>query len=194
MRRPAAAALLALLAAAAPALGATRVSGTVLTAEVSPDSSHGAGDLVIVDKGGRTSRYEVAGKTRVTRDGKDVKFDDALIGDLVVRAKYDPKTKVLTVLDLKSSGVEKPVKKPAPATVNGEVAFADAIKGTLSVRLGPGRTRDFTVAETTKVAREKAEGPAQEIGFENVAVGDLVEVRSADGKIADSIRVHPAAK
>jgi hypothetical protein len=194
--RPAAAALLALLAAAAaPALGATRVTGKVLTAEVSPDQN-GAGDLVIVDKGGRTSRYEVEGKTRVTRDGKPVPFEETLVGDMVLRAKYDPKSKVLTVLDLKSSGVEKPAKtaaKPEAAYVTGEVAFTDAIKGTLSVRQGPGRTRDFAVTDATKVLRVKAEG-AQEIAFETVAVGELVEVRSADGKTADSIRVRPAAK
>jgi len=196
--RPAAAALIALLAAAvAPALGATRVAGKVLTAEVAPDSENGAGDLVIVDKGGRTARYEVADTTRVTRDGKPATFDSALVGDMVVRAKYDPKTKVLTVLDLKSSGEAKPAKSPAKpeaAYVTGEVAFADAIKGTLSVRQGPGRTRDFIVTEATKVLRVKAEGQTQEIGFENVSVGDPVEVRSTDGKNADSIRVRPAAK
>lgn len=203
MSRSAAAALFAALTlAAASARAATRVSGTVLTAEVASDPQAGAGSLVIVDKGGRTAQYAVLGTTRVTRDGKDVKFDNALIGDLVVRAKYDPKTKTLTVLDLKSSGVVKPAKKDAaapaqaagPATVDGEVAFADAIKGALSVRLAPGRTRDFAVTEATKVLREKSEAPAQEIGFENVSVGDSVEVRSADGKTADSIRVRPAAR
>ena len=196
MSRSAAAALFALLAVA-PARAATRVSGTVLTADISPED--GAGNLVIVDKGGRTSSYGVAGTTHVTRDGKEVKFDNALIGDMVVRAKYDPKTKVLTVLDLKSSGTEKSAKKAAsakaePSNVTGEVAFADAIKGALSVRLGAGRTRDFAVTDATKVLRVKAEGQMQEIGFENVAVGDSVEVHSTDGKTADSILVRPAAK
>ncbi len=62
------------------------------------------------------------------------------------------------------------------------------------MRLGPGRTRDFAVTDATKVLRVKAEGATQEIGFENVAVGDSVEVHSADGKTADSIRVRPAAR
>lgn len=198
MSRTAAAALTALLTLAASSARAATLSGKVLTAEVASDSADGSGDLVIVDKGGRTARYEVAGTTRVTRDGKPASFDETLVGDMVVRAKYDPKTKVLTVLDLKSSGTEKKAAKPAPkaeaAYVTGEVAFTDAIKGTLSVRQGPGRTRDFAVTDATKVLRVKAEGPTQEIGFENVAVGDLVEVRSADGKTADSIRIRPAAK
>ena len=175
--------------------------GTVLTAEVASDpfSEGAAGSLTIVDKAGETEQYSVLGTTRVTRDGKDVKFDTTLIGDLVVRATFDPKTKTLTLLDLKSSGTAKPVRKAAakpaaPATVSGEVAFADAIKGTLSVRTGKSATRDFAVVQTTKVRRKAADKPAQEIGFENVSVGDVVEVRSRDGKTADRIVVRAPAR
>ena len=200
MNRPAAAALAALLTlGGAAARAATRVTGTVLAAEIAAEAPEsGAGSLTIVDKAGQTASYSVLGTTRVTRDGKDVKFDTALIGDLVVRAKFDPKTKTLTVLDLKSSGIVKPAKKAAapaaPANVSGEVAFADAIKGLLSVRSGKDATREFSVAETTKVLRETAGKPAQEVGFETVAVGELVEVSSRDGKTADEIRVRPAAR
>lgn len=196
MSRAAAAALLALLAAA-PAWAAKPVTGKVLTAEVTPESGEGSGDLVIVDKGGNTARYGIDNATKVTRDGKRAAFEQTLVGDSVLRAKYDPKTKVLTVLDLKSSTESKPAKaeaKPEAAYVTGEVALTDALKGTLSVRQGPGKTRDFEVTETTKVLRVKAEGQTQEIAFESVAVGELVEVRSTDGKTADSIRVRPAAK
>ena len=197
MSRAAAAALIALVAASAPVLGATQIGGKVLTAEVTPESGNGAGDLVIVNKSGRTARYGIDSATKVTRDGKPAAFEETLVGDMVVRAKYDPKTKVLTLLDLKSAAEAKPAKaaaKPDAAFVTGEVAFTDAIKGTLSVRLGPGKTRDFLVNDATKVLRVKAEGQTQEIAFENVSIGDPVEVRSADGKTADSIRVRPAAK
>ena len=207
MNRHAAAAFAALLmvhaaiarSADAPA---TRVSGTVLAAEVAAEAPEsGAGSLTIVDNAGQTAQYSVLGTTRVTRDGKDIKFDTTLIGDLVVRAKFNPKTKTLTLLDLKSSGNVKPAKKPAapakaaaPSAVSGEVAFADAIKGALSVRTGKGATRDFFVVETTKVLREIAGKPAQATGFENVAVGDAVEVRSRDGKTADQIVVRAPAR
>lgn len=196
MSRTAAAALLALLAAA-PALAAKPVTGKVLTAETTPESGAGTGDLVIVDKGGRTSRYGIDRATHVTRDGKPAPFEETLVGDSVLRAKYDPKTKVLTILDLKSSTEAKPAKaapKAEAAYVTGEVAFTDALKGMISVRQGPGKTRDFAVTDATKVLRVKAEGGAQEIPFESIAVGEPVEVRSADGKTADSIRVRPAAK
>jgi hypothetical protein len=198
VNRPAAAALAAILtvgAAAARAADApeARVAGTVLMAQVSSDP--GAGSLVILDKAGRSTKYSVRDTTHLTRDGKDIKFDTTLIGDLVVRAKFDPKTKTLTLLDLKSFGSVKPSKNAAaPATFSGEVAFADAVKGELSVRKGKGATREFAVVETTKVLRETADKPAREAGFETVTVGELVEVRTRDGKTADEIRVRPAAR
>ena len=208
--------IVALLAAFAPAARAaaateTRDSGTVLTAEVADDPWGGggaAGSLVIVDKAGDTAGYSVLGTTRVTRDGKDTKFDTSLVGNLVVRAMFDPATKTLTVLDLKSPAAVKASKKvplkaakavkPAmaakPVLVTGEVAFADAIKGELSVRAGKDRTLKFAVVETTTVLLETPGKPAQEIGFDTVAVGEAVEVRSHDGKTADQIRVHAAAR
>jgi hypothetical protein len=200
----AAAALAAILAGASPSRAADApaalVKGRVLTAEVADDPWGGpgaAGSLVIADKAGQTAEYSVDGTTRVTRDGKKIKFDKTLVGDAVVRATYDPQTKVLTLLDLQSPSGEKAAKKAAKAEaafVTGEVAFADAIKGTLSVRQGSGKTRDFAVSDATKVLRSKAEGQAQEIGFESVSIGDPVEVRSRDGKTADTIRIRPAAK
>jgi len=219
VNRLAAAALAALLtagaasarAADAPAKTAdvseTRDSGTILTAEVATDpfsdNVSGAGSLVITDKAGRTESYSVLGTTRLTRDGKPIVFDSTLVGDLVVKAAFDPKTKLLTVLDLKSApppiswtqASPKPAKpaKAVKGTVTGEVAFTDALKGLLSVKTGKGRTRKFAVVDATTVLRETADGAAQEIGFESVAIGDAVEVRSRDGKTADQIRVRPAA-
>jgi hypothetical protein len=63
----------------------------------------------------------------------------------------------------------------------------------LSVRTLGGATRDFAVGEATKILRETAGKPNQEIGLENVAVGDLIEVSSRDGKTADQIIIRPAA-
>ena len=212
MNRPAAAAFAALLtagAAFARAAGTpeTRASGTVLTAEVASDpfadNVSGAGSMVIVDPAGHTANYSVVGTTRLTRDGKKITFDTTLVGDLVVRAEFDPNTKTLTVLELKTPGTAAPAKKAvrpaakkaaATAIVSGEVAFADAIKGELSVRLGKGRTRKFAVAETTTVLRKTADEPAREVAFETVAVGDVVEVRSRDGKVADQIRIRAGAR
>ena len=202
MSRLAAAAFVALLAAGASAARtddapAARVSGRVLTAEIASDpfadGTSGAGSMVIVDKDGHTEEYSVLGTTRLTRDGKNIKFDTSLIGNLVIQAEFDPQTKTLTLLDLKSPETVAPAKKAAPpAIVSGEVAFADALKGSLSVRTGRGHTRKFAIVETTTVLRETAGGPAQEIGFETVSVGDAVEVRSRDGRTADQIRVRAA--
>ncbi|MFI5349895.1 MAG: hypothetical protein ACHQ2Z_10145 [Elusimicrobiota bacterium] len=214
MNRLAAAAIAALLTFGAASARAddteTRVSGTVLTAEVAndpfADNVSGAGSLVVADKAGRTESYSVLGTTRLTRDGKPIVFDSTLVGNMVVKAVYDPRTKLLTVLELKSapppiswtdsskSTATKTAKPAAPGTFSGEVAFADAINGLLSVRSGKGRTQKFAVVDTTTVLRETADGPAQEVGFETVAVGDIVVVRSRDGKTADQIRVRPAAK
>jgi hypothetical protein len=217
VNRLAAAALAAILtsgaasarAADAPAKTAdvseTRDSGTILTAEVATDpfsdNTSGAGSLVITDKAGRTESFSVLGTTHLTRDGKPIVFDSTLVGDLVVKAAFDPKTKLLTVLDLKSApppiSWNQAPPKPAKAvkgTITGEVAFTDAIKGVLSVKTAKGRARKFAVVDATTVLREAADGSAQEIGFESVAIGDAVEVRSRDGKTADQIRVRPAAR
>ena len=203
-------ALLTSFAAAAWAVPAPRTGdlGTVLTAEAASDpfadDAGGAGSLVIVYKDGHTAGYSVIGTTRLTRDGKKVAFDPAMIGDLVARAEFDPNTKTLAVLDLMSPEAAASAKKEArpaakgkpavPAVVMGEVAFTDALRGTLSVRAGNGRMREFAVAETTVVLRQTADGRPRAAGFETVSVGDSVEIRSRDGKNADQIRVRPAAR
>ncbi|HEX4048516.1 MAG TPA: hypothetical protein VH309_11805 [Elusimicrobiota bacterium] len=199
MSRWAVAALAALLlvgAARAADAPSGQISGRVLTTEVATDpfAEGGAGSLVIVDKAGQTAEYSVLGTTKVMRDGKKIHFDATLVGDLVVKAKFDPATKTLTLLDLKSSGAVKPAKKAAPALIKGEVAFTDALKGVLSVQTLKGVTRDFAVVDATKVLRQAGDDAPQDIAFETVAVGDSVEVRSRDGKTADEIRVRVPAR
>lgn len=195
MSRGVLAALAALLLAGAaragdaPATG--QVSGRVLTTVAADPSDGNSASLVIVDKAGLRSEYSVLDTTKVMRDGKKVHFDATLVGDLVVKAKYDPKTKTLILLDLKSSGTVK-AAKASPSAVKGEVAFADAINGVLSVRTSNGATRDFAVGDATKVLRLAGDAAPQDVAFETVAVGDSVEVRSRDGKTADEIRVRAA--
>ena len=139
------------------------------------------GGLVIVDKHGRAEEYRMRRATKILRDGRVSDSDRALIGDVVIRGTYDPKTKRLTLLELKTSAVK------------GEVALSDAIKGTLSVRVRKGVLREFTVSDATKILSSSEGKPEREVLFETVAVGDAVEVRSADGRLADNIRVRPSS-
>ncbi len=183
--RPAAAALL-LAALAARAAAAPLRPGTVYKTEK-------GGGLVIVDKNGRTEEYRMRRDTKVFRDGKKADFEHELIGDVVISGTYDPKTKVLTLLELKSGVQAAPADLPEK-TVKGEVALTDAIKGTLSVRAGKGVLHEFTLGDATKVLISAEGKPEKEVAFETVAVGDAVEVRSADGRLADEIRVRPGAR
>jgi hypothetical protein len=169
-------------------------SRKILKTETDPASATGDGKVTVVDDAGKKTEFPVNAATRVMRDGKKVSFDTALIGDLVVLAKFDPKTKTLSVLELRS-GTDKPAAAAPPSgRVLGEVAFADALKGELSVKLGAGRTRTFGIGEKTKIVREAEGKPAAEADFATVKVGDSVEVLSGDGKTADEIRVRAASR
>ena len=146
-----------------------------------------------MDKDGRTEEYRMRRGTKVLRDGKRADPERALIGDAVIRGTYDPKSKVLTLLELRSGVQAAPAALPGE-TVKGEVALADAIKGTLSVRVRKGVLHEFAVGDATKILAAVEGKPAREVLFETVAVGDAVEVRSADGRLADEIRVRPGAR
>lgn len=176
MRRAAALLLLAALAvpAAADKPLVSASSGTVKGAE--PDAVSIAG----VD--GRTRSYMPDARLKPLRDGRPVALDADLIGDFVIRARYDPKTKKLTVLELKSPA-------PPPANVQGEIATTDVLQGAVTVRLGGGSTLEFKTGEKTKVLRD-----GKDALLESLKVGERVEVRSADMKTADEIRVVAAPK
>ena len=184
MKNLAAALLLAALAAGADAAPLT--PGTVFKTEE-------GGGVVIVDKDGRTEVYRMKRATRIIRDGKKETPENTLVGDVVIRGAYDPKTKVLTLLELKSGVLAAPAALP-DQTVKGEVALTDAINGTLSVRVRKGVLREFIVADATKVLAAIDGKPAKEVLFETIAVGDPVEVRTTDGRTADEIRVRPGAR
>lgn len=153
------------------------------------------GRVTIFDKADHTEEFKVTSKTKVTLDGKPAKFQKAAaIGALVLKALYDPSTKELAALDLKS------VPKPAadaddlklPGTVHGEVANTDVLKGVVSVRSADKTVREYIVPETAKILREAEGKPAADILIEAIKVGDAVEVLSADGKTALEIHVRDA--
>ena len=153
------------------------------------------GRVTIFDKADHTEEFKVTPKTKVTLDGKPAKFQKAAaIGTLVLRALYDPNTKVLASLDLKS--VPRVVADAddikLPGTVYGEVANTDVLKGVLSVRSADRSVREFIVPESAKIQREAAGKPAMDILIEALNVGDAVEVLSADGKTALEIHVRAA--
>lgn len=111
-----------------------------------------------------------------------------LLSALAARAAAAPLTP-----KLKSGLKAAPAALPAKV-VKGEVALTDAIKGILSVRVGKGALREFSVGDATKILACAEGKPETEAAFETVSVGDAVEVRSADGRLADEIRVRPGAR
>jgi len=153
------------------------------------------GRVTIFDKADHTEEFKVTPKTEVTLDGKPAKFQkSAAIGTLVLKAIYDPNTKELASLDLKS--LPKPVAdvddSRLAGTITGEVANTDVIKGVLSVRSADKSVREFIVPETAKIQREAEGKPGTDIPIEALKIGDAVKVLSADGKTALEIHVRTA--
>ncbi len=138
------------------------------------------GRLTMTDKAGRVEELKANPRTKVTLNGKPAQFKAAIPGTIVLRAQYDPATKMLLALDLKSGP-----KDAAPGRVTGELAGTDVLKGTLSVRTGPNSTRDYAVTEATAIEGRDA----KPLALESLKPGDAVEVDSRDGKAAASVRV-----
>jgi hypothetical protein len=187
--------LLTLSAAAAdaPKVKPTRLAGIVVksSSKISPGADGPVfreGRLTMADKADRSEELKANPKTKVTLDGKPSTFKAATPGTLILRALYDPNTKILSVLDLKSVAREAPPGDLPGGTVTGEVANTDVLKGTVSVRLGPQSNREYAVTEQTTVVG--ADGKA--LQFEGVKIGDAVEVESKDGKSASVVRVRLA--
>lgn len=177
------AALMALTAAAAEAPLA-RTAGKVVKSQSKISPSAGGpvfreGRLTIAGKGGEED-YKTTPRTKVTLDGKPAKFPKAAVaGAIALKALYDPATKELASLDLKSGPFA------------GEVANTDILTGALSVRAADKSLRDFVVPENAKIRRE-VDGKAAPIPFEALQVGDAVEVHSSDGRTAAEIHARPA--
>jgi hypothetical protein len=180
-------------AEAKPKIQPTRLAGIVLksSSKISPGADGPVfreGRLTMADKADRSEELKANPKTKVTLDGKPSTFKAATPGTLIVRALYDPNTKVLTVLDLKSVPREPSPAAEQPGTVTGEVANTDVLKGTVSVRLGPQSNREYAVSEQTTVV-----GPdGKALSFEAIKIGDAVEVESKDGKSASVVRIRLA--
>lgn len=186
---------------AKPAAELSRTAGKITHASTklapSPDGPvFREGRVTVLDKADHVEEFKATPATKVTLDGKPAKFQKAAaIGALVLKALYDPATKELASLDLKSVPMPKPDADDAAAgagPVRGEVAITDVFKGVLTVRSADKTMREFTVPASARIVREAEGRPAQPVGLESLGVGDAVEVFSADGKSADEVHARPA--
>lgn len=188
-------------AAAAPKKAAAQVartSGKILQAQSklapSPDGPvFREGRVTIFDKAEHTEEFKITPKTKVTLDGKPAKFQNSsAVGTLVLRGLYDPNTKELASLELKSGPKPDGDDAKYGGTLTGEVANTDVIKGVLSVRTAGKTVREYSVTDVTKIRREAKDTVGADIAFESVQVGESVEVHSMDGKTASEIHVRAA--
>ena len=171
----------------------SRTAGKVIAsqAKIAPSADGPVfreGRLTLLDKADHTEELKVTPRTKVTLNGKPAKFEkSAPVGTLVLKALYNPDTKELASLDLRS--VPKiDADDASGGQTKGEVANTDILKNTLSVRIGRQTIRDFAVTDATTIMRE-AEGKATPIGLDAIKVGDAVEVTSVDGKTATEVHV-----
>lgn len=189
--------LVSLSASAAnpPKSALSRTAGKIIKAQskLAPGSdgpSFREGRVTIFDKADHTEEFKATTRTKVTLDGKPAKFQKAaVIGALVLKALYDPNTKELASLDLKSGPKPDLDDSQLPGTAQGEVTNTDVIKGILSIRSADKSTREYSVPDATKIVREAEGKPGEIIQIESLHVGDSVEVQSADGKTATEIHV-----
>lgn len=193
----AAALLLALPSAAAdakPKALPTRLAGKVVKAsmKIAPGADgrpvFREGRLTMTDKADRVEELKATPRTKVTLDGKPAAFKAATAGTVILRAVYDPNTKELSELDLKSGPRPEALIGEPAGVVAGEVANTDVLKATLSVRTGPQNVREFAVTEQTRITGKNG----ALLGLETVKIGDAVEVDSKDGKTAADVRVISA--
>lgn len=181
-----------------PKAALARIAGKILKAQskLAPGSDgpeFREGRVTIFDKADHTEEYKVTPKTKVTLDGKPAKFQKAAaIGALVLKGLYDPNTKVLATLDLKSGPKLDADDSQLAGTVHGEITNTDVIKGLLSLRAADKSMRHFVVPETAKIRREAAGKPLEDVQIEALQVGDAVEVHSADGRTALEIHARAA--
>ena len=151
------------------------------------------GRVTIFDKAEHTEEFKVTPQTKVTLDGKPGKFQNSSsVGTLVLKALYDPNTKELASLDLKSVPKTDNDDAKFGGTVKGEVANTDIVKGVISVRTAAKAVREYAVTDNTKVRREAEGTPGAEITLDAVQVGESAEIHSSDGKTASEIHVRAA--
>jgi hypothetical protein len=204
-----AAALAVLVSLSAFAAGAPKPKGKAAVAQTSgkiiqsqsklapgPDGPElREGRVTILDRADRTEEYKVTPRTRIKLDGKPGKFQkSSQIGTLVLKAVFNPATKELLSLDLKSLPRPRPeADEVQPAGLfQGEITNTDVIKGALSLRGADRSMRTYAVSETAKIRREAAGKPAEDVQLEALQVGDTAEVQSPDGRTAFEIRARAA--
>lgn len=175
-----------------------RTAGKVLKsdAKIAPSADGPVfreGRVTIFDKADHTEEFKATPRTKVTLDGKPAKFQrSAVPGALVLKALYNPATKELASLDLKSAPKPDADDYRLPGTVHGEVSNTDALGGVLSVRTADKAVRNYLVSDATRILREEEGKPGAEIRIESLQIGDAVEVHSADGKTALEIHARAA--
>ena len=176
----------------------SRTAGKIIQAQSklapSPDGPvFREGRVTIFDKADHTEEFKVTPKTKVTLDGKPGKFQNSSsIGTLVLRAVYDPNTKELTSIDLKSVPKTDNDDSKFGGTMRGEVANTDIVKGVISVRTAAKVVREYSVSDVTKIRREAEGTPGSDITLDAVQVGESAEIHSSDGKTASEIHVRAA--
>ena len=132
------------------------------------------GRLTIVDDAGHVEEFKVSRRTTVRCDGKRADFGQTASPTacgIVDKAYFDARTKELLALELKRGSGEA-------LELRGEVAGTDVMARKVSIRLAAGSTLEFAVAEG--------------VAIEALKIGDLVELRSKDGRSADELHVRPA--
>jgi hypothetical protein len=151
------------------------------------------GRLTLLDKADHTEEFKATPRTKVTLDGKPAKFQKAAApGALVLKALFDPATKELASLDLKSGPKPDADDPSASDAVRGEIANTDVLKGVLSVRTAAKTVVEFIVPDSAKIRREAGGKLGEAVPLEALQVGDSVEVHSADGKTAAEIHARAA--
>lgn len=184
-------------AAPAPKPKAARASSRASGRIIPSAAKAGEGRITVADDAGHVEEFQLDARTRTTCDGKAAAWKKAAVPGACERAAkilYDPSTKRVSVLELKSALKADADDAKGRPTVSGEVAATDVIAGRISVRLGGGATVDFKVVEATKLVSEAEGTPSADVLFESIKVGDRVEVHSKDWKTADEIHVRAAAR
>jgi hypothetical protein len=156
-----------------------------------------AGRLTVADDAGHLEDYLVDARTQTTCDGVKAVWDKAAVPgacDRAVGILYQPKTNRVAVLELKTARALDAEEAKTRPNITGEIAATDVLAGKISVRLGGGATLDLAVPGGAKILCEAESKPAQDCPLEALKVGDAIQVRTKDWKIADELRVRAAAR
>lgn len=196
MRTLALLAALALPAAAAPAAPApkpaaksSRTSGKVLQSKIRVDKGQVVeGRLILLDKAGHTEEFKVTPATKVTLDGKPVKFEAVAVPEAPAEVVYHPQTKLASAVALKAPPKPDSDDPKGIPTSRGTLLTLNAAQGLISVRVGSSE-RPFGVPPSAKVRLEKG-GKLKPASLKDLKVGHEIEVYSRDGRAADEIHAR----